>query len=186
MTVQDVLWALDQAFPFALAEEWDNVGLLLGDARREVSGCVVALDATEEALDFARARGANLLVTHHPVLFRARKRLVEEDVEARFLCRAIREGVSLIAAHTNFDNAPGGMNDCLATALGLNNVLSLEGGLRVRLGAANGGMPARARTALWFAPGHARGRVRWRGRRILEDRPGRGRGCVRHRRNPLS
>ena len=58
MTVQDVLWALDQAFPFALAEEWDNVGLLLGDARREVSGCVVALDATEEALDFARARGA--------------------------------------------------------------------------------------------------------------------------------
>lgn len=131
MTVQDVLWALDQAFPFALAEEWDNVGLLLGDARREVSGCVVALDATEEALDFARARGANLLVTHHPVLFRARKRLVEEDVEARFLCRAIREGVSLIAAHTNFDNAPGGMNDCLATALGLNNVLSLEGGLRV-------------------------------------------------------
>ena len=80
MTVQDVLWALDQAFPFALAEEWDNVGLLLGDARREVSGCVVALDATEEALDFARARGANLLVTHHPVLFRARKRLVEDDV----------------------------------------------------------------------------------------------------------
>ena len=78
MTVQDVLWALDQAFPFALAEEWDNVGLLLGDARREVSGCVVALDATEEALDFARARGANLLVTHHPVLFRARKRLVED------------------------------------------------------------------------------------------------------------
>lgn len=131
MTVQDVLWALDQAFPFALAEEWDNVGLLLGDARREVSGCVVALDATEEALDFARARGANLLVTHHPVLFRARKRLVEDDVEARFLCRAIREGVSLIAAHTNFDNAPVGMNDCLATALGLNNVLSLEGGLRV-------------------------------------------------------
>ena len=131
MTVQDVLWALDQAFPFALAEEWDNVGLLLGDARREVSGCVVALDATEEALDFARARGANLLVTHHPVLFRARKRLVEDDVEARFLCRAIREGVSLIAAHTNFDNAPGGMNDCLATALGLNNVLPLEGGLRV-------------------------------------------------------
>ena len=190
MTVQDVLWALDQAFPFALAEEWDNVGLLLGDAWREVSGCVVALDATEEALDFARARGANLLVTHHPVLFRARKRLVEEDVEARFLCRAIREGVSLIAAHTNFDNAPGGMNDCLAAALGLSNAPGRrpargQGG-SVRLGAANGGMPARARTALWFAPGHARGRVRWRGRRILEDRPGRGRGCVRHRRNPLS
>ena len=131
MTVQDVLWALDQAFPFALAEEWDNVGLLLGDAQREVSGCAVALDATEEALDFARERGANLLVTHHPVLFRARKRLVEDDVEARFLCRAIREGVSLIAAHTNFDNAPGGMNDCLAAALGLTNVLPLEGGLRV-------------------------------------------------------
>lgn len=74
MTVQGTCFGLlDQAFPFALAEEWDNVGSLLGDARREVSGCVVALDATEEALDFARARGANLLVTHHPVLFRARQ-----------------------------------------------------------------------------------------------------------------
>ncbi len=131
MTVQDALCALDRAFPFALAEEWDNVGLLLGNARQEVTGCVVALDATEEALDFARAQGANLLVTHHPVMFRARRRLAEDDVEARFLCRAIRERVSLIAAHTNFDNAPGGMNDCLAAALGLTNVLPLENGLRV-------------------------------------------------------
>ena len=131
MKVKEALNALNEAFPFELAEEWDNVGLLLGDPEWEVTGAVVALDASEEALDCALASGANLLITHHPGLFRARKRFAEVDAEAKLLCRMIRESVAMIAAHTNYDNAPGGMNDQLAKALGLENVCMLENGLRM-------------------------------------------------------
>lgn len=129
--VKDVLNAIDAFAPFSLAEEWDNAGLLAGSENERVSAILCALDLNEMVLDEAVAKGANLIVTHHPILFRGRKNLREDDAEGRLLCRLIRSGIALIAAHTNFDNAMPGVNDALAARLGLLEVRALENGMRV-------------------------------------------------------
>ena len=123
--------AVSQLAPWELAEAWDNVGLLLGHPDRLVDRVLVALDATQGVVDEAVALRAQLIVTHHPILFHARKHLREDDAEGALLSRLVREGLSLIAAHTNLDNAPGGVADALAAALGLSEIQPLSCGLRV-------------------------------------------------------
>lgn len=118
MTVQTIYDFLNQKAPFATAEAWDNPGLLVGDPQQEITGILVALDATPGALAAAQAIGANLLVTHHPVIFTPLKRL-EGDSLPYLLARA---GIGLIAAHTNLDKAEGGVNDTLAAQLELTDV----------------------------------------------------------------
>ena len=116
--------------PFELAEEWDNAGLLAGHPDWPVERAMVALDLTRGALQEAVLNGAQLIVTHHPVLLHGRKNLREDDCEGALLAELIRARVALIAAHTNYDNAPGGMNDVLAAALGLSEPEPLANGLR--------------------------------------------------------
>ena len=130
ITVQDIYHMIDQMAPFESQEDFDNAGLLLGDPAMEVRGIHVALDVTERVLDEAEAAGANLIVTHHPIMFSPVKRLVATDYETRLIFRMIRAGMALIAAHTNFDRAPGGMNDTLAERCGLTQVTG-EGFIRV-------------------------------------------------------
>ncbi|MEF9895838.1 MAG: Nif3-like dinuclear metal center hexameric protein [Clostridia bacterium] len=130
-TVKDLYALIDQIAPFATQEAWDNAGLLAGAPDRAVSAVVCALDLTGEVIEFAQSVGAQLIVTHHPILFHARKHLREDDPEGALLCKLIRSGCALIAAHTNFDRAQGGVNDCLAQRLGLENVTALEDGLRL-------------------------------------------------------
>lgn len=130
-TVGNVLALLDEMLPPEVAESYDNVGLLCGRADAPVDKVLCALDATEAVVDEALRLGAQLLVTHHPILFHARKSLREDDAEGRLLARLVRGRLSLIAAHTNYDNAPDGVNDQLAERLGLLNVRPLENGLRV-------------------------------------------------------
>ena len=130
ITVQDIYHMIDQMAPFESQEDFDNAGLLLGDPAMEVRGIHVALDVTERVLDEAEAAGANLIVTHHPIMFSPVKRLVATDYETRLIFRMIRAGMALIAAHTNFDRAPGGMNDTLAARCGLTQVTG-EGFIRV-------------------------------------------------------
>lgn len=131
VTVGEVLCAIDAFAPFALAEEWDNVGILAGSAEQEVAGVLCALDLNFAVIDEAAQKGANLIVTHHPILFRGRKNLREDDAEGRMLCALVRHGIALIAAHTNFDNAEPGVNDALAERLGLKNLRRLESGMRM-------------------------------------------------------
>lgn len=131
MKVRDALSILNGMFPPELAESYDNVGLLCGHPDAPVTGILCALDLTEGLIDEAQARGAQLIVTHHPILFHARKNLREDDPEGRLLTRLVRARLSLIAAHTNYDNAPDGVNDQLAAALGLEGVQALANGLRV-------------------------------------------------------
>lgn len=131
LTVGDVYRAIDRIAPFELAEEWDNAGILAGSAQLAVTGVLCALDLNFGVIDEAVQKGANLIVTHHPILFRGRKNLCEDDVEGRMLCKLVRSGIALIAAHTNFDNASPGVNDALAARLGLQNVQSLENGMRI-------------------------------------------------------
>ena len=131
VTVGDVYRAIDAFAPFALAEEWDNAGILAGSASDEVRGILCALDLNPKVIEEARQVGANLIVTHHPILFRGRKNLREDDAEGRMLCSLVRSDIALIAAHTNFDNAVPGVNDALAARLGLADVEALEHGMRV-------------------------------------------------------
>lgn len=131
VTVGRILELLEQIAPLAAAEEWDNVGLLAGSRETEVDCVLCALDLTERVLDEAIDRGAQLIVTHHPILFRGRRNLSEDDAEGRLLCRLVRAGIALIAMHTNFDNAHPGVNDALAARLGLTDVEPLESGMCV-------------------------------------------------------
>lgn len=130
VTVGEVSRAINEFAPYELAEEWDNVGILAGCEDQVVSGILCALDLNFKVLEEAREKGCNLIVTHHPILFRGRKNLREDDVEGRMLCELVRGGIALIAAHTNFDNAVPGVNDALAAKLNLKNIQVLENGMR--------------------------------------------------------
>lgn len=131
MKVQNVLDAVWEIAPQELAEAWDNVGLLAGHPDHPVSKVLCALDLTNAVLDEAIATGAELIVTHHPILFRGRKNLREDDPEGALLVRLVRSGIAMIAMHTNFDNAAPGVNDALAEAMDLSNVRIAGDYLRV-------------------------------------------------------
>lgn len=130
LIVQQVYNWINEIAPFETQVAYDNSGLLVGDPAREVTGIHFALDVTNLVIDEAIGNGANLIITHHPLMFSPIKRLVETDYQARLLCRLIRHGISLIAAHTNLDQAVGGVNDALARRIGLTGVTG-EGFVRV-------------------------------------------------------
>ena len=118
MTVNDIYTFLNEKYNFELALPFDNVGHLIGSLDNTVTGIVVCLDCTDEAVSCAVENGANLIVTHHPVIFDPLKKVTEESI----IYRLIRNDISVISAHTNLDQADGGVNDTLCTALGLVNV----------------------------------------------------------------
>lgn len=131
VTVGDVYRAIDAFAPFEAAEDWDNAGLLAGAPDAPVARVLCALDLNFGVMAEAEELGAELIVTHHPILFRGRKNLREDDAEGRLLCRLIRAKTALIAAHTNFDNAFEGVNDALAERLGLEDVCDIgQDGMR--------------------------------------------------------
>lgn len=119
VTVADVLAAMDAAYPPALAESWDKVGLICGDPQDEVRRIALALDCTDEVADRAIASGAQMLVVHHPLLLRGVNSVAADTPKGRILHKLIRAGVALFAAHTNADSARPGVNDQLATVLGV-------------------------------------------------------------------
>lgn len=129
-TVSDVEKLVGTIAPYELAEEWDNVGLLFGHAGARVTRALVALDLTQDVVEQAKALGAQLIVTHHPIMFSARKRVTDADREGRLMLAMAEAGIAHIAAHTNLDSAPGGVNDTLLAQMGCENVRG-EGFVRV-------------------------------------------------------
>lgn len=127
MLISEIFAMVNEIAPFETAEPWDNVGLLTGRMENEVTGVLCALDVTDSLIEEAVRLGANTIVSHHPIMFSARKNLREDNYEAKMLCRIIRERINIIAAHTNYDKAMGGVNDCLAKELNIYNVRSVEG-----------------------------------------------------------
>ncbi len=125
-TVREFVDHLDEAIPFEWAEEWDRVGLLVGDPLVEVSGVLVSLDPTQEALTRAFESGANVLLTHHPAFLDA-PRLIAHGTADDVAVRALAGGVALVACHTNLDRSPAGA-DALPVALGLGIAGPLESG----------------------------------------------------------
>ncbi|NJC87238.1 MAG: Nif3-like dinuclear metal center hexameric protein [Desulfuromonas sp.] len=124
--VQDLLGLLHGLYPPDLAEEWDNVGLQVGDPGASVERLLVALDPSMAALTAAGEQGAQLLVTHHPLLFKPLRRLTPDDPVGRVIWQAVRGGVAIAAAHTNLDVAADGLNRWLAERLALSNAEPLQ------------------------------------------------------------
>ncbi|MBQ6959467.1 MAG: Nif3-like dinuclear metal center hexameric protein [Clostridia bacterium] len=113
---------LNEVAPAETAESYDNVGAIIGRRDAEVTKILVALDCTLDVVREAKELGAELIVTHHPLLFHPRKNLLEEDAEGRILCEMVRSHLSLIAAHTNLDQTELSGSASCARLLGLQNV----------------------------------------------------------------
>ena len=124
--VAEVIAFLQKFAPLDLAEEWDNVGLLLGDARGQAKKIMTCLTVTPASAEEAVEAGVGLIVSHHPVLFRASKRLTAGHPEGKMLLSLIRAGVAVYSPHTAFDNTHGGINDQIAAGLALINAKPLR------------------------------------------------------------
>lgn len=122
MTVNDVLDFLAEYAPVELAEEWDNVGLLVGQRSDPVSSIMTCLTLTPDVAEEAVSKQASLVITHHPILFRAVKKLTDETSEGRMLLSLIRAGVAVYSPHTSYDSAYEGVNRQLAESLDLSDV----------------------------------------------------------------
>ena len=114
--------ALEQFAPLPLQESWDNAGLQVGLTETEVSGALLCLDVNEKILDEAIQKGCNLVVSHHPLLFRGLKTISDLTDVQRTVRKAIQRDICVISMHTNMDNAKGGVNFRIAQKLGLQNV----------------------------------------------------------------
>ena len=125
-TVHDILTYLETLAPRSMKMDWDNVGLLCGSRKQEVSRILVALDPFEGVCQEAAAWGAQLIITHHPLIFQALKSITDETAIGRSIQLLCRENISAINAHTNLDCAPDGVNDRLAGALGLSGVTVID------------------------------------------------------------
>ena len=120
MLVQDILHILESIAPPHLQESYDNAGLIVGDPGQEVTGILFCLDSTEAVVEEALALGCNLVIAHHPIVFRGLKRFNGSTYVERTVMQAIRQGVALYAIHTNLDNVyRQGVNAKIAEKLGL-------------------------------------------------------------------
>lgn len=124
--VSDVAGIINKKFPFKLAEEWDNVGLQLGDPAAPVERIMVALDPLPEVIEEAVSQSCQLLVTHHPLIFKPMRQITANSSTGQLVLRAASRGLSVVAMHTNYDIADGGLNDLLAERLGLLDLRPLQ------------------------------------------------------------
>lgn len=121
-TIKEIATALEMFAPLPLQDGYDNSGLQIGLTEAEVTGVLLCLDVTEQVIDEAVALGCNLIVSHHPLLFRPLKRIIGANYVERCVIKALSNGISVYSAHTNLDNAQGGVNYRIARKLGLKNV----------------------------------------------------------------
>lgn len=141
MQLLDILTVLDSIAPFQTAEQWDNVGLMVGDPYQEVRSILVALDPSHEVIEAAAESGKDLIITHHPLIYAPLKRIDLRESLSRKIGALIRSSIALISMHTNFDIAAGGVSDVLAQRLSLRDIQSFG---PLRLGTVGGEKPLRA------------------------------------------
>jgi len=126
MLVRDICHALESIAPLRLAAEWDNVGLLLGSGEWDATGILLTIDTTDAVIEEAAKGGEQLIVSYHPPIFHAMKRVTDATDRQAIVLRAARAGIALYSPHTALDSAPGGVNDWLASGLGQGDVRALR------------------------------------------------------------
>ena len=122
MRIKEILQVIETLAPLPLQESYDNSGVQVGDVNREASGVLFCIDVTEDVIDEAVSLQCNLIISHHPIAFKPFKSLTGKNYIERCMIKAIKNDITLYAAHTNLDNANGGVNFKLAAMLGLENV----------------------------------------------------------------
>lgn len=121
MTVKDIIRFIEEKAPTALQEDYDNVGLIVGNESMEVSGVLLTLDVTDEVMNEAIEADFNLIISHHPLIFKGLKKLTGKNEVERCLEKAIKSDIAIYAAHTNMDNVKQGVNGKIAEKLHLTN-----------------------------------------------------------------
>ena len=111
MKLWEIIGELHTIFNPKIAENWDNVGLLVGDNTKEVNKVLFCLDVTEKVVKQAVDNNVDLIISHHPVIFSGLKKITNETVHGRKLLKLIENNISVYGAHTNVDSADGGLND---------------------------------------------------------------------------
>ncbi len=119
MKISEIIHSIENLAPLPLQESYDNAGLLAGDPALDCSGVMCALDLTEEVIDETIVAGGNLIVTHHPIIFKSLKSLSNSTYTGRCLLKAVKNDIAIYAVHTNYDNVIKGVNLALAQKLGL-------------------------------------------------------------------
>ena len=122
MRVRDIINVIEEFAPSSIQEGWDNSGLCIGSPDDEVTSILLALDCTPELIDEAVECGADMIVTHHPLIFSGLKKISSDDLVGRAVIKAIKNGISIYAAHTNADKVLSGVSGAMARRLGLENV----------------------------------------------------------------
>ena len=120
--VKDVTAVIEEFAPLSIQEKWDNSGLCIGSQDAPVKSVLLGLDCTSELVDEAISCGADMIVTHHPLIFSGLKRISSDDTVGEAVIKAIKAGISIYAAHTNADKVIAGVSGAMAAKLGLQNV----------------------------------------------------------------
>lgn len=119
MIVREIIGAIERVAPLRLQEEWDNSGLQVGFMDNGVSRVLVCLDVTETIVDEAAEKGCQMIVSHHPLIFKALSQVSDATYQQRCVVKALASGIAIYSAHTSLDNAPGGVNHKIAELIGL-------------------------------------------------------------------
>jgi dinuclear metal center YbgI/SA1388 family protein len=126
MELKQVVQTLETIAPPSLAESWDNVGLLVGDSSSKITSILTCLTVTHDVVEEAIRQQAQLIVSHHPVLFKPVQRLTTSTEETNLVWQLIRHGIAVYSPHTAYDNAIGGINEQLAHTLGLIDIHAIS------------------------------------------------------------
>lgn len=122
MKLSKIINFLEEKFPIFLAEDWDNVGLLVGKRDSKITGVLLSLDVTDSVIDKAVEVGTNLIITHHPIIFTPLKKVTNDTLVGQKIIRLIENGISVYSMHTNLDSGKSGLNDFLGEEiLGMKN-----------------------------------------------------------------
>ncbi len=131
MKVYEIANLIENVAPLTLAEEWDNVGLLIGDKSCEISGVVVCLDLTNGAIDYCINNNCNMIITHHPAIFEPLKKITYCDYIGNLVAKCIKNNINVYSAHTNMDMSEEGINFEIGKLLGVQANRFLSDGLGI-------------------------------------------------------
>ncbi len=126
MKIKEIIKIIEDFANPSIQESWDNSGLIIGDKEAEVSGVLIALDCTQELVEEAIANSYNMIICHHPLIFKGLKRINGDDVVSSAIIKAIKHDIAIYAAHTNADKVLEGVSGAMAKRLGLRDIEILD------------------------------------------------------------